>query len=79
MWTVWKAPATLSGMSLVRARRISRQRGQLLLVPAATIWPLPLLLAAVRPWASRAAEHVFRITADDGRHRCWGQRRWPPP
>ena len=61
-------------------RRVSRQRGQLLdFVPAATIWPLPLLLAAVRPWASRAASTSSAFTADDGRHRGRGARRWLRP
>ena len=55
MCTVWKAPATLSGISRARAGGCSARAASCSTVPAATTWPVPLLFAAVRPWASRAA------------------------
>ncbi len=55
MCTVWNAPATLSSISRARAGGLAASAASWSLVPAATIWPLPLLLAGVRPWASRAA------------------------
>ena len=55
MCTVWKAPATLSGISRARGGGFSASPASCSIVPAATIWPLPLLLAGVSPWASMAA------------------------
>ena len=55
MCTVWNAPATLSGMSRARVGGFAAKAASCSVVPAATIWPVPLLFAAVRPWASSAA------------------------
>ncbi|MPN07753.1 hypothetical protein SDC9_155025 [bioreactor metagenome] len=55
MCTVWKAPATLSGMIRVRAGASACRAASSSTVPAATIWPAPLWLAAVSPAASIAA------------------------
>jgi hypothetical protein len=49
MCTVWKAPATLSGISRARLGGAAARAASCSVVPAATIWPLPLLLAAVSP------------------------------
>ena len=55
MWTVWKAPATLSGIRRARVGGFSASPSSCSTVPAATIWPLPLLLAGVSPCAAIAA------------------------
>ena len=55
MCTVWNAPATLSGIRRARGGGFSARPASCSIVPAATIWPLPLLLAGVRPWAAIAA------------------------
>ncbi len=55
MCTVWKAPATLSGNSRARGGGSSASAASCSTVPAATTWPLPLLLAAVSPCRSIVA------------------------
>ena len=55
MCTVWNAPATLSGIRRARVGGFSARPASCSIVPAATIWPLPLLLAGVSPWAAIAA------------------------
>src|SRR5918997_1953959 len=55
MCTVWKAPATLSGISRARAGGAAASAASCSVVPAATIWPVPLELAAVSPWRTSAA------------------------
>ena len=37
-------------------------------VPAATIWPGPLSLAAVRPCLLEGGEHLVAVAAEDGGH-----------
>ena len=60
MCSVWKAPATLSGISRALAGGSSASAASCSRVPAATIWPGPLSLAAVRPCLSMAASTSSR-------------------
>ncbi len=60
MWSVWNAPATESGTTRAPAGGLSRNAWTCSTVPAATIWPAPLLLAAVAPAASIAASTASR-------------------
>ena len=60
MCSVWNAPATLSGISRALAGGLSARAWSCSMVPAATIWPGPLSLAAVRPCASSAASTSSR-------------------
>ena len=55
MCEVWKAPATLSGMTRALAGGFSARALSWSSVPAATVWPAPLTLAGVAPEASMAA------------------------
>ncbi len=55
MWWVWNAPATLSGASRAFAGGSSASAWSCAMVPAATTWPGPLLLAGVRPCFSIVA------------------------
>lgn len=55
MYSVWKAPATLSGMTRALAGGASARAASCSIVPAATTWPAPLMLAGVRPCCSRTA------------------------
>ena len=52
MCSVWKAPATLSGIRRAFAGGSSANAASCSIVPAATIWPGPLSLAGVRPCLS---------------------------
>ena len=63
MCSVWNAPATDSGFSRAFAGGSSANAASCSTVPAATIWPGPLSLAAVRPCSS-----IFAITSS-----------WSPP
>ena len=38
-------------------------------VPAATIWPEPLLFAAVSPWPAMRGQHLLGVAADHRGHR----------
>src|SRR5690625_890798 len=49
MCSVWKAPATCSGTTRARAGGLAARAASWARVPAATTWPPPLTLAAVRP------------------------------
>ena len=60
MWTVWNAPATLSGIRRALAGGSSAKAASCSVVPAATTWPGPLSLAAVRPWRSMTARTSSR-------------------
>ena len=60
MCSVWKAPATLSGISRALAGGSSANASSCSSVPAATIWPGPLSLAGVRPCLSRVASTSSR-------------------
>ncbi len=60
MCSVWKAPATLSGMSRAFSGGSSANAASCSMVPAATICPGPLSLAAVRPCLSMAARTSSR-------------------
>ena len=60
MCVVWKAPATLSGISRALAGGSSANAASCSIVPAATTWPGPLSLAAVRPCRSIAASTSSR-------------------
>ncbi len=60
MWWVWKAPATDSGTRRARAGGSSARAASCSTVPAATIWPGPLSLAAVTPCLSSAARTSSR-------------------
>src|SRR6478735_6613592 len=55
MCEVWNAPATFSGMTLALAGGFSARAFSCSRVPAATVWPAPLTLAAVAPAAPMAA------------------------
>ena len=69
MCTVWKAPATLSWISRARAGGAAASAASCSVVPAATIWPVPLLFAAVSPCSSRAASTSSGLAADHCGHR----------
>lgn len=59
MWCVWNAPATFSGTTLRTPSGLSSaSAASCSSVPAATIWPAPLMLAGVRPSFSRWATEV---------------------
>ena len=60
MCSVWKAPATDSGISRALAGGSSASAASCSTVPAATIWPGPLSLAAVRPCCSSLASTSSR-------------------
>ncbi len=60
MWSVWNAPATLSGVSRALAGGSSASAASCSLVPAATIWPGPLSLAGVSPCLSSVASTSSR-------------------
>ncbi len=60
MWSVWNAPATLSGVSRALVGGSSASAASCSVVPAATIWPGPLSLAAVSPCLSRVASTSSR-------------------
>ena len=60
MCSVWNAPATLSGISRAFSGGSSANAASCSMVPAATIWPGPLSLAAVRPCLSIAASTSSR-------------------
>ena len=68
MCSVWKAPATLSGISRALAGGSSASAWSCSMVPAATIWPGPLSLAAVRPVLLEGREHLVAVAAEDGGH-----------
>ena len=55
MCSVWKAPATDSGISRAFSGGLSASACSCSVVPAATTWPGPLTLAGVRPCLSRTA------------------------
>ena len=55
MKLVWKAPATDSGRSRAFGGGSAAKAASAVRVPAATIWPEPLMLAGVSPCASMAA------------------------
>ncbi len=57
---MWNAPATLSGISRALAGGSSANAASCSIVPAATTWPGPLSLAAVRPWRSITASTSSR-------------------
>ena len=60
MWSVWNAPATLSGVSRALAGGSSASAASCSVVPAATIWPGPLSLAGVSPCLSSVASTSSR-------------------
>ena len=66
--SVWKAPATDSGISRALAGGSSASAASCSTVPAATIWPAPLSLAAVRPCSLERGEHLVAVAAEDGGH-----------
>ncbi len=55
MCEVWNAPATFSGITRALAGGFSARVLSCSMVPAATVWPAPLTLAAVAPAAPMAA------------------------
>ena len=57
----------LAGGSAAKAASCSR-------VPAATIWPGPLSLAAVRPCCVERGQHLVAVAAEDGGHAGRGDR-----
>ena len=60
MCLVWKAPATDSGISRLLAGGSAWKAASSSTVPAATIWPGPLSLAAVRPCSAILASTSSR-------------------
>ena len=69
MCAVWKAPATCSGRSRAPAGGSAANAASCSAVPAATIWPAPLMLAGVSPCASMAVQDGGLVAAEHGRHR----------
>ena len=68
MCSVWNAPATESGTRRALAGGSSLSAASCSIVPAATTWPAPLTLAAVRPCRSSAAVDLVGVAAEDGGH-----------
>ena len=73
MCSVWKAPATLSGTRRAFAGGWAAKASSCSIVPAATTWPGPLLLAGIRPWAVDRGEDLVAVAAEHGGHA--GRRR----
>ena len=68
MCWVWKAPATLSGISRAFAGGSSAKALSCSRVPAATIWPGPLSLAGGQAVLVDGREHLVAVAAEDGGH-----------
>ena len=60
MCSVWKAPATLSGIRRAFSGPSSASLASCSIVPAATIWPAPLSLAGVSPCSASLASTSSR-------------------
>ena len=53
-------------------RRIGGQRGQLILGAGSDDLAAAIVVGSRQTLCCQPGEHIFRVTADDGRHRGWG-------
>ena len=68
MCEVWNAPATFSGMTRALAGGFSARALSCSKVPAATVWPAPLTLAAVAPGSLNGCQDLCGVPAHHGAH-----------
>ena len=69
-----RRPATLSGTAGRRRAASAANAPSCSRVPAATIWPAPLLLAGVRPCCGDLGQHLVAVAAEHRGHAGRGHR-----